>query len=94
MTDYSPPIDDMSFLLNNVFDGQGLGEFDADMVNAILEEAGKVASGVLSPLNRIGDEQGATLKDGVVTTAKGFKAQSCWQIQMRQERKQNRSKAK
>ncbi len=73
MTDYSPPIDDMSFLLNNVFDGQGLSEFDADMVNAILEEAGKVASGVLSPLNRIGDEQGATLKDGVVTTAKGFK---------------------
>ena len=73
MSDYTPPLEDINFLLNDVFKGQGLGEFDADMVNAILEEAGKIASGVLSPLNKVGDAQGATLKDGVVKTADGFK---------------------
>jgi len=73
MTDYIPPIDDMNFLLNAVFQGQGLGEFDSDTVSAILEEAGKVANGVLSPLNAVGDKQGATLKEGAVKTADGFK---------------------
>lgn len=73
MSDYSPPIEDMMFLLDGVFEGKGLGEFDADMVSAILEEAGKVASGVLAPLNQIGDIQGATLKGGAVKTADGFK---------------------
>ncbi len=75
MTDYTPPLEDMNFLIHHVFEGQGLeqGNLDRDMVTAILEEAGKVASGVLAPLNKVGDQQGATLSDGEVTTAKGFK---------------------
>ncbi|HXM83583.1 MAG TPA: acyl-CoA dehydrogenase, partial [Burkholderiales bacterium] len=45
-----------------------------DVVDAILEEAGKLSSEVLSPLNSIGDRQGAKWKDGAVTTPPGFKA--------------------
>ena len=44
-----------------------------DVVDAILEEAGKLANEVLSPLNATGDKQGAKWKDGVVTTPPGFK---------------------
>ena len=39
----------------------------------MLEEAGKVASGVLAPLNAVGDREGCTLENGVVRTPKGFK---------------------
>jgi acyl-CoA dehydrogenase len=48
------------------------GDFDADIVTAVLEEAGRFASDVLAPLNRIGDEHGITLKDNKVTTAPGW----------------------
>ncbi|MFX5233397.1 hypothetical protein ABTC74_19820, partial [Acinetobacter baumannii] len=48
------------------------GDFDGDITAAVLEEAGKFAADVLAPLNRIGDEHGITLKDGVVTTAPGW----------------------
>ncbi len=73
MSEYTPPINDMTFLLNDVFEGKGLGEFDIDMVSAILEEAGKVASNVLAPLNKVGDIEGSTLENGAVRTATGFK---------------------
>ena len=67
MTNYNPPIQDMMFLLNDV-----LG-FENDMTEAVLGEASKLASEVLAPLNRPGDLAGATLQDGVVKTAPGFK---------------------
>src|SRR4029078_1555647 len=44
------------------------------VVDAILEEAGKLASEVLSPLNATGDRAGAKWKDGAVTMPAGFKA--------------------
>ncbi len=44
-----------------------------DDIEAILSEAGRVAAEVLAPLNRIGDTVGAKIKDGVVTTAPGWK---------------------
>jgi acyl-CoA dehydrogenase len=75
---YRTPIDDMMLALNH---GAGLqaalaaghyGDFDADITAAVLEEAGKFASEVLAPLNRIGDEHGITLDDGKVTTAPGW----------------------
>jgi acyl-CoA dehydrogenase len=75
---YRAPINDILLALNH---GAGLkaaleaghyGDFDADITGAVLEEAGKFASDVLAPLNRIGDEHGIKLDDGKVTTAPGW----------------------
>jgi len=72
----------MQFLLHEVFqvskDYQQMpayAEFDADTVNAVLEEAGKFAANVTFPLNITGDEEGCTLDKATheVTTPKGFK---------------------
>lgn len=46
--------------------------YDSDLLAPVLEEANKIASGVLSPLNPSGHQKGATLKDGVVTSAPGY----------------------
>lgn len=72
---YTPPIDDMKLLLDKVLPVTNLGRDDLDMamLSAILEEAGKLASGVLAPLNESGDRDGATWADGHVKTASGFK---------------------
>lgn len=71
MPDYNPPLQDMQFLLNKVI---GLPEpLDEGMAEAVLTEAGKLASEVLAPLNKGGDHKGNVLKDGAVTTAPGFK---------------------
>ncbi len=75
---YRAPISDMLLALNH---GAGLqaavqaghyGDFDADITTAVLEEAGKFATDVLAPLNRIGDINGIKLEDGKVTTAPGW----------------------
>jgi len=77
---YQAPVDDMMFLVKDVFSlTERLGgiadfsEFDDDLYAAILEEAGKFATGVLHPINRSGDEEGCQFDNGVVTTPKGFK---------------------
>ncbi len=75
---YRAPISDMLLALNH---GAGLkdaveaghyGDFDIEITAAILEEAGRFASEVLAPLNRAGDQHGARLDDGHVTTAPGW----------------------
>lgn len=75
---YRAPINDMLLSLNH---GAGLkaaveaghyGDFDADIAAAVLEEAGKFATDVLAPLNKVGDEHGIKLDDGKVTTAPGW----------------------
>src|ERR1700754_1509432 len=75
---YRAPINDMLLALNH---GAGLkaaveaghyGDFDADIAAAVLEEAGKFATDVLAPLNKVGDEHGIKLDDGKVTTAPGW----------------------
>ena len=76
---YQAPLADMGFALKY---GAGLtaaleegffGELTMDDVEAVLGEAGRIAGEVLAPLNRIGDREGVTFKDGVVTTAPGWK---------------------
>jgi len=52
----------------------GYEDFDRDILEAVLEEAGKFCSSELLPLNREGDELGAVFADGSVTTPPGFKA--------------------
>ncbi|WP_100638624.1 acyl-CoA dehydrogenase C-terminal domain-containing protein [Marinobacter salexigens] len=81
MADYQAPLRDMRFILNEVFDAPALWaslpkvaeNVDPDTADAILEEAGKITSGVLAPLNREADEQGSQWNDGEVTSPDGFK---------------------
>lgn len=79
MPDYTPPIDDMKFVLSHVVgldrlpEHPDFGVLEADVVGSILEPAAQLAAEVLAPLNHSGDKEGAVWKDGVVTTSKGFK---------------------
>jgi acyl-CoA dehydrogenase len=80
MPTYKAPVDDAQFLLNDVFridrysNLPGFSEASPDVIEAILGEAAKFCEAVLTPLNRIGDEQGCTRhEDGSVTTPQGFK---------------------
>ena len=79
MTVYNAPIADFKFVLNDLLgldkyaNLPGFEEVSPDLVDAILEEAGKVASEVLHPINQSGDLEGCHWNDGVVTTPKGFK---------------------
>ena len=75
---YRAPINDMLLALNY---GAGLkaaveaghyGDYDPEITAAVLEEASRFASEVLEPLDRIGDQHGAKLEDGHVTTAPGW----------------------
>ncbi len=79
MTSYTAPLKDMQFLLHDVLnvsasDVAGYADLDAGFTSAVLEEAGKLATDVLHPLNAVGDREGCTLENGVVRTPTGFKA--------------------
>jgi hypothetical protein len=84
VAEYVAPLKDMQFVLKHVVGLDqvnklaGWEEVTDDVVDAILEEAAKLASGVLSPLNTTGDRTGAKFKDGAVTTPPGFK-EAYWQ---------------
>jgi len=79
MPRYTAPVRDTEFLLNSVFDiGQysdidGFKDATPDIIKAILEESGKFSEEVVQPLNLSGDKEGCTLKNGEVSTPKGFK---------------------
>src|SRR6516225_4640124 len=82
---YQAPLPDMSFALKYgasllpALDEGFLGDLTMDDVEAVLAEAGRMAAEVLAPLDRTGDRVGASIKDGVVTTAPGWKeAYDAW----------------
>jgi len=86
MSEYSAPLADINFMLNHVVSLSDISKLpgyehaEPDMIAQVLDEAAKLAHDVLDPINRSGDEEGATLENGVVTTPKGFKeayAQYC-----------------
>ena len=77
MQEYQAPLADMKFVLRELVDLELLAQLpgygEADVAGAVLEEAAKFAGGILSPLNRSGDVQGARWQDGQVFTAAGWK---------------------
>ncbi|MFD0848284.1 acyl-CoA dehydrogenase [Sphingosinicella xenopeptidilytica] len=76
---YTAPITEQRFVLETIADLPGLAQLQhfeaatADLVDAILEEAGKLSAGVFAPLNRIGDTEAAKLANGVVTLPAGVR---------------------
>ncbi|NIA70780.1 acyl-CoA dehydrogenase [Pelagibius litoralis] len=75
---YTAPITEMRFALDAIADMPGIAglpgyeEATPDLVDAILEEAGKLGAAVLAPLNHPGDREGSVYENGVVRTPKGF----------------------
>jgi alkylation response protein AidB-like acyl-CoA dehydrogenase len=78
MPRYTAPTRDMHFVLHDLLkvsasDIPGYDELEPDFTSAVLEEAGKLTSEVLAPLNAVGDQEGCRLENGVVYTPAGFK---------------------
>ena len=81
MAEYKAPLHDMRFVMYDVFNvaeqwsqWPTVSEMvDAETADAILEEAAKLASRTIHPLNRSGDEEGCSWDNGNVTTPTGFK---------------------
>ena len=79
MTDYTPPLRDLQFVLDELVGMDALAtlpgwaEVGSDDVAAILDQAGRFAAEVMEPLNRTGDMEGSRLENGAVTTPTGFK---------------------
>src|SRR6187200_2775115 len=82
---YQAPVEDIAFTLRHAAGmgdalTQGLyGDLDAEVIEAVLGEAGKFASDVIAPLNKVGDSYGTPFKDGAVTMPPGWKeAYTSW----------------
>ncbi len=78
MPTYTAPTKDIQFVLHEVLqvnasDIPGYADLEPEFTNAVLEEAGKLTSEVIAPLNLVGDTEGCTFENGLVTTPKGFK---------------------
>ncbi len=79
MTVYAAPLADMRFVISElaglaeVAALPGFGDASPDLVDAILDEAGKFGAEVLAPLNQPGDVAGCTFNEGLVQTPEGFK---------------------
>lgn len=86
--DYQPRIDDIQHILTAVLDAPAqlqvlppFAEVDTDLVQQVLEEAGKFVASEIAPLQRTGDEIGCRFDAGVVTSPPGFRQayQAFWQ---------------
>src|SRR6056297_971900 len=80
MLDYRAPRRDMDFLLFDLFqvdrawrDVPAFADFSSDLVGAVVDEAGKLASQVMAPVNQSGDAEGCRFDNGAVTTPAGFR---------------------
>ncbi len=77
---YTPPLRDMRFVLHELHGSDALSALDGfeevtpDLIDAVLEEAGKLVTEVLAPLNQSADQEGCAYENGVVRTPAGFKA--------------------
>ena len=79
MANYKAPVSEISFVLNDVLNINQLtaipefAEASPELIDAIIEEAGKFAAEVIAPINRIGDIQHSKAENGSVITPDGFK---------------------
>lgn len=77
---YKAPVRDLTFILNEVLEidrytnQPGFQDVSSDLVQQILEEAGRFSDEVIAPINHSGDKEGCHWAEGgVVTTPKGWK---------------------
>jgi 3-(methylthio)propanoyl-CoA dehydrogenase len=76
---YRAPLKDLSFVLNELLGPQPLSgcpahaEYSADLADSVLSESARFAEGVLDPINRAGDQQGARWSEHGVVAASGFR---------------------
>lgn len=80
MPEYKAPVEDDIYLLKEIFKAEEVfskipqyEEVSEDLIQSVLEEAGRFTAGVLRPINITGDEEGSRLENGRVFTPKGFK---------------------
>lgn len=81
MPQYKAPLRDMQFVLHELLNAEEhyakLPAFQEnvsrELVDQYLEAAADFCENELSPLNQVGDREGCTWNDGVVTTPTGFK---------------------
>ena len=80
MPDYKAPLRDIRFVADELWDYDkhyqslsGTEEVNAELRDAILDEAARFAEQVIAPLRRSGDEEGCTWSEEGVTTPTGFK---------------------
>ncbi|MFP6654775.1 MAG: acyl-CoA dehydrogenase family protein, partial [Myxococcota bacterium] len=79
MPEYRAPIEEIEFLLKDVFESEhhyaslnGCESLTPELLEAIIEGAREFAEKVAAPLYRRGDEEGCQFKDGQVQTPPGF----------------------
>ncbi|MGM0982272.1 MAG: acyl-CoA dehydrogenase [Pseudomonadota bacterium] len=77
MPPYVAPVRDVRFVLEEMLEHGSLAlpafeEASPDLVEAVLEEAARLAGEVWAPLNASGDHQGCRLEEGRVTLPAGF----------------------
>jgi len=76
---YRAPLKDLSFVLNELLGAQPLAgcpphaDYSADLAESVLSESARFAEGVLDPINRSGDQEGAHWSEEGVRAAKGFR---------------------
>ena len=74
MPAYTHPARDTRFVLHDLLRVSEVVAVDADVVDSIVEEAGRFAADVVAPLNRVADAEGCTRHpDGSVSTPRGFR---------------------
>jgi alkylation response protein AidB-like acyl-CoA dehydrogenase len=78
MNNYRPPLDDIRLVLDEISDITaicdlpGFEHVDVETIDGVLDELGRFVAEVVAPVNRIGDEQGCSVADGVVTVPDEF----------------------
>ncbi len=80
MSNYTAPVEDMGFVLKEVVEIEklcietGLDSSTVDIIDTVLDAAGKLAKEEIEPINKPGDSEGLKIDgSGKVTTANGFK---------------------